>query len=305
MREIFGLAFSMWYFRRHRLFSVWLIALALAVFSPVQSRSEDRRAPVAVPALRAWEAEAIDAIASLADPAKLATLGVRGSNQRVQKIIYWMLAVKKAGGSPVAVIDAALARFGWKGTPQGDETTLTIMRNLQRALLAGLDNPEGMAEMRRGGAPTIRKGPFLGDEMGIDHVVPRAAVPELDNVLANLELMPTQMNRNKSDKLQPRTQLMARRFVASGLLDPASVPWAAPFASPPPGSKPAPSPAAPAPPVAPPAATAALAGSTRSPVFHKASCSALAAIMEANLVSYASREEAIQAGKRPCPKCQP
>ena len=57
--------------------------------------------------------------------------------------------------------------------------------------------------------------------------------------------------------------------------------------------------------VAPPAATAALAGSTRSPVFHKASCSALAAIMEANLVSYASREEAIQAGKRPCPKCQP
>ena len=305
MREIFGLAFSMWYFRRHRLFSVWLIALALAVFSPVQSRSEDRRAPVAVPALRAWEAEAIDAIASLADPAKLATLGVRGSNQRVQKIIYWLLAVKKAGGSPEAVIDAALARFGWKGTPQGDETKLTIMRNLQRALLAGLDNPEGMAEMRRGGAPTIRKGPFLGDEMGIDHVLPRAAVPELDNVLANLELMPTQMNRNKSDKLQPRTQLMARRFVASGLLDPASVPWAAPFASPPPGSKPAPSPAAPAPPVAPPAATAALAGSTRSPVFHTASCSALAAIMEANLVSYASREETIQAGKRPCPKCQP
>lgn len=302
MREIFGLAFSMWYFRRHRLFSVWLIALALAVFSPVQSRSEDRRAPVAVPALRAWEAEAIDAIASLADPAKLATLGVRGSNQRVQKIIYWLLAVKKAGGSPEAVIDAALSRFGWKGTPQGDETKLTIMRNLQRALLAGLDNPEGMAEMRRGGAPTIRKGPFLGDEMGIDHVLPRAAVPELDNVLANLELMPTQMNRNKSDKLQPRTQLMARRFVASGLLDPASVPWAAPFASPPPGSKPA---AAPAPPVAPPAATAALAGSTRSPVFHKASCSALAAIMEANLVSYASREETIQAGKRPCPKCQP
>ena len=305
MREIFGLAFSMWYFRRHRLFSVWLIALALAVFSPVQSRSEDRRAPVAVPALRAWEAEAIDAIASLADPAKLATLGVRGSNQRVQKIIYWLLAVKKAGGSPEAVIDAALARFGWKGTPHGDETKLTIMRNLQRALLAGLDNPEGIAEMRRGGAPTIRKGPFLGDEMGIDHVLPRAAVPELDNVLANLELMPTQMNRNKSDKLQPRTQLMARRFVASGLLDPASVPWAAPFASPPPGSKPAPSPAAPAPPVAPPAATAALAGSTRSPVFHKASCSALAAIMEANLVSYASREEAIQAGTRPCPKCQP
>ena len=232
------MAFSMWYFRRHRLFSVWLIALPLAVFSPVQSRSEDRRAPVAVPALRAWEAEAIDAIASLADPAKLATLGVRGSNQRVQKIIYWLLAVKKAGGSPEAVIDAALARFGWKGTPQGDETKLTIMRNLQRALLAGLDNPEGMAEMRRGGAPTIRKGPFLGDELGVDHVLPRAAVPELDNVLANLELMPTQMNRNKSDKLQPRTQQMARRFVASGLLDPASVPWAAPFASPPPAPGP-------------------------------------------------------------------
>jgi len=299
----------MWYFRRHRLFPVWLIALALAVFSPVQSRSEDRRAPFAVPTLREWEAEATDAIASLADPEKLATLGVRGSNQRVQKIIYWLLAVRKAGGRPEAVIDAAFSRFGWKGTPQGDETKLTMMRNLQRALIAGLDNPEGMAEMRRGGAPSIRKGRFLGDEMGVDHVLPRAVVPELDNVLANLELMPTQMNRNKSDKLQPRTLEMARRFVAAGLLDPASVPWAAPLPIPPPGPKPAPSPApppaAPAPPVVAPAAPPALAGSTRSPVFHKASCPSLAAIVEANLVSYASREEAIKAGKRPCPKCQP
>ena len=162
-----------------------------------------------------------------------------------------------------------------------------------------------MAEMRGGGAPTIRKGPFLGDEMGVDHILPRAVVPELDNVLANLELMPTQMNRNKSDKLDPRTQVLARRFVAAGLLDPASVPWAAPFASPPPGPKPAPSPAPEPAAPAPPAAAAAFAGSKRSSVFHKASCSAIAAIVEANLVSYASREEAIKAGKRPCPKCQP
>lgn len=80
---------------------------------------------------------AVDAIASLADPSKLATLGVRGANPRVQKITYWLFVTQQSGARPEAAIDEALARFGWKNTPQGEETKATIIRNLSRALYLG------------------------------------------------------------------------------------------------------------------------------------------------------------------------
>ena len=45
--------------------------------------------------------------------------------------------------------------------------------------------------------------------------------------------------------------------------------------------------------------------SARSQVFHRADCKSAAKISERNLVHYASREEAIQAGKKPCAECNP
>jgi hypothetical protein len=36
-------------------------------------------------------------IAPLIDPAKLATLGKRGANQRVQKAVYWQAEARAAG----------------------------------------------------------------------------------------------------------------------------------------------------------------------------------------------------------------
>lgn len=45
------------------------------------------------------QALAIEAIASLADPEKLATLGARGANPRVQKITYYLFIVRQNGGS--------------------------------------------------------------------------------------------------------------------------------------------------------------------------------------------------------------
>jgi phosphatidylserine/phosphatidylglycerophosphate/cardiolipin synthase-like enzyme len=45
--------------------------------------------------------------------------------------------------------------------------------------------------------------------------------------------------------------------------------------------------------------------SARSQVFHRADCKSAAEISEKNLVHYASREEAIQAGKKPCHECNP
>jgi hypothetical protein len=40
-------------------------------------------------------------------------------------------------------------------------------------------------------------------------------------------------------------------------------------------------------------------------VFHKADCQSAAKISEKNLIRYATRDEAIQAGKKPCHECNP
>ncbi len=56
-------------------------------------------------------------------------------------------------------------------------------------------------------------------------------------------------------------------------------------------------------------ATAPIAGgfvaSARSQVFHRPDCKSAAKISAKNLVRYASRDEAIQAGKKPCAECRP
>jgi superfamily I DNA/RNA helicase len=45
--------------------------------------------------------------------------------------------------------------------------------------------------------------------------------------------------------------------------------------------------------------------SKKKPVFHKAGCKVAAAIPERNRVHYATKDEAIQAGKTPCQECNP
>ena len=73
-----------------------------------------------------------------------------------------------------------------------------------------------------------------------------------------------------------------------------------------------PVPASPKPPAATvPASTPATpasggyAASSKSDVFHKAGCKSVARVSAANLVKYATREEAIAAGKSPCAVCKP
>jgi hypothetical protein len=292
------------------LFSAILALCFLVADMPGVIGAEVSKAPVAaVPA----QSVAIDAIANLADPEKLATLAVRGANTRVQKITYWLFVVRQNGGQLETAIDEAFARFGWKGTPQGEETKLTLIRNFKRAEYLGCFDAAGLADMRRGQSPTVKRGEFIGQEMSIDHIIPRAEAPELDTALANLELMPLKMNMAKSAKLEARQIEFARRFVAAGIISAEKVPWAAPFS----GKQAAPAPAAGTPrtppdlpaktagPVASSAASASFVGSSKSPVFHKAGCSSVSKISTKNRVAYGSRDAAVQAGKRPCAECEP
>jgi phosphatidylserine/phosphatidylglycerophosphate/cardiolipin synthase-like enzyme len=54
-----------------------------------------------------------------------------------------------------------------------------------------------------------------------------------------------------------------------------------------------------------PAVADGYVASKNSEVFHKAGCQLAAKISEKNLIHYANRDEAIQAGKKPCSECNP
>lgn len=51
-----------------------------------------------------------------------------------------------------------------------------------------------------------------------DHIIPRAVVPELDNVIANLELLPLRLNESKNAKIGDRQLSLAQRLHQAGLL---------------------------------------------------------------------------------------
>jgi hypothetical protein len=51
-----------------------------------------------------------------------------------------------------------------------------------------------------------------------DYIIPRAVVPALDNVIANLELMPLKLNEKKTYKVGERQVSHAEKLHAVGLL---------------------------------------------------------------------------------------
>jgi len=72
--------------------------------------------------------------------------------------------------------------------------------------------------MRKGNAATIRRGPYGGDQLSVDHIIPRSVAPELGSVIANLELMPQGMNAGKGNRVGERQISHTRALHKPGLL---------------------------------------------------------------------------------------
>lgn len=157
-------------------------------------------------------------VAPLIDPAKLATLGDRGANPRIQKAVAILWAAKQTGTDPAKVAADAVTRIGWAGTEKGKLTADALVRNLAIAEELGSVTPEDIEAMKRGRAATVRKGPYSGDIVSVDHIIPRAVVPELDNVIANLEFMPLKQNKSKNDSIGAAQVDFARKLHDAGLL---------------------------------------------------------------------------------------
>lgn len=157
-------------------------------------------------------------LANLIDPAKLATLGKRGANPRVQKAVA-LLETGRLDGYPVATIASnavALARY--TNSLLATLTFDSLTRNHSIAAKLGVLNESGLANMRRGKSPTVKSGPYAADLLTVDHIVPFAVAPELDLVIANLELMPRRLNSSKGATLGARQYDYAKRFRAAGVL---------------------------------------------------------------------------------------
>lgn len=166
---------------------------------------------------------ALNALVSLSDPVKLATLkGERPANTRVRKIVYWLESARINGSNPETIMAQAMALHAWTGE-KGHLTTAAMVRNRLIAERLGCLDQEGMALLRRGRAPTVKFGPYTGDKLSVDHIIPRSVAPELDAVLANLELMPAKLNMKKSAGVTSRQVALARSLRQAGLASDATV----------------------------------------------------------------------------------
>ena len=162
-------------------------------------------------------------VAPLIDPAKLATLGHREANPRVQKAVYWLAVGRADLADPAKVVDVALHSLCLMNNAGTEMTKGAPLRNLTIAERLGCLDADGLAEMRKGHAATVRCGPYSGDQLSVDHIIPRAMVPELDNVIANLELMPLRANQLKSAKVWQRQRDLAGKLNKAGLLSDAGM----------------------------------------------------------------------------------
>jgi hypothetical protein len=162
--------------------------------------------------------DAASLIQPLINPAKLATLGDRGANTRIQKITEILWQAKVSGQEPAKVADKAVERIGWGGTEKGRLTAAAMVRNVTILERLGSTTAADLDDMRHGKTATVRNGPYAGEILSVDHIIPRAVAPELDNVIANLELMPLSVNQKKNDKVGDRQVSLAKALHAAGLL---------------------------------------------------------------------------------------
>ena len=184
----------------------WLLATFLLLLPTFELKAEDAKT-------------AQPAIASLTDPAKLATLkGERAANPRLQKCVYWLASAEEQGEKPEAVLDESAKLNKTAGTPYAGFVSWGLLENLKIAKELGLLTPEGMAELKQGKPATITKGQYSGQKAEADDVIPSAVCPELKNQVMNLELLPASLIRAKSDKVTDRAKVFAKELYEAKLL---------------------------------------------------------------------------------------
>jgi hypothetical protein len=72
---------------------------------------------------------------------------------------------RRDGRDPSNEMREVMVAVGWGGSAKGDLTSDAMVRNRVIAEGLGCLDEAGMADLRRGKAPTIRTGPYTGDKL--------------------------------------------------------------------------------------------------------------------------------------------
>lgn len=175
---------------------------------------------LAIVSFLVWQFTPLPAIYSLGhltDPAKLCTLGERGANSRLNKIVFWLDAARHRGVTAETAIRGA-HYFNGTREPRASLVQTSLLHNLKIAETLGLLTGENRERLKRGQAAIVTRGPYVGESVEIDHIVPFSLAPELGNEIANLEMLPRTENRRKSDRVGERQLAHAEKFFAAGML---------------------------------------------------------------------------------------
>jgi hypothetical protein len=158
-------------------------------------------------------------LAPLIDPAKLDTLkGKRAATPRLRKACYWLQMAHIWGFDIGEIIDQVHSVIGSYEPKRAKAQRESLIRNRLILERLGCFDEAGLAKLRKGNAPTITKGPYAGEIVTGDHIIPRSVCPELDNKIYNLEMMPLTLNQRKGAKVTQRQIDLARRWNQDGLL---------------------------------------------------------------------------------------
>jgi hypothetical protein len=159
----------------------------------------------------AADPNAITAIRSLTDPAKIATLkSAYACNERLLKVVYWLNHARGQGSPVDDVVEQALL-------PQTNRQLVkeSLLRNLVIAERLGLLTDANLDRMRRGRSPEVTSGPYSGEPAEVDHILPVAKFPQFSKEFWNLELMPRTLNRRKGDSVGQRQLDLLRKIQPS------------------------------------------------------------------------------------------
>lgn len=170
--------------------------------------------PSAALSAPAWQA----ALKEQSDPAKLESLGKRGANPRVNRIVYCLHEATTQGTSAAAALDWAFAENGTTGLVAVLTKEIQLL-NYAHAVEWGLLTTENLERLKRGNAPVITKGRHEGQTTDVDHIVPISLAQEAGNSLANLELRPSSVNRSKGASVGFREMNYAARLREAGIID--------------------------------------------------------------------------------------
>lgn len=164
-------------------------------------------------------ADPVEILKPLLDPVRLDALqGDRSANRRLRLMMYWIETGRVVGTDPEVLILAAQRKAGYAGTPRADADRESLVRNRMILERLGCLDAAGMVALKKGKAPSITKGPYAGDIVEVDHIIPFKVAPELDSKLYNLEFMPSRMNRAKAGSVGVRQKQLAAKWRKTGLL---------------------------------------------------------------------------------------